>query len=253
MILHIKDNIMDKKLLILILILMISFQETVGLGPRFLTPLGHTSNMIAHIINGTLSPDHQLLWNLEAERDRFRVVQLISQLTGVSAAGYWGACQILDTKIISILWFPNLARSYDKTLYHFVNEDLDVTLAVGVHAGSRCTLEWRHNGRDCVSNHQPHDCFLNRLFRHRSKKTSKLRVTGLCAGNSPEAGEFPTQRASNAENVSIWWRHHDLNHWCGVIHFKRQYKNNRTLLCVWKKPECGVNTYMHRDLCKESI
>ena len=35
------------------------------------------------------------------------------------------------------------------------------------------------------------------------KKTSKLRVTGLCVGNSPETGEFPTQRASNAENVSI--------------------------------------------------
>ena len=33
-----------------------------------------------------------------------------------------------------------------------------------------------------VSNHQPHDCLLNRLFRHRSKKTSKLRVTGLCEG-----------------------------------------------------------------------
>ena len=40
-------------------------------------------------------------------------------------------------------------------------------------------------------------------------KTSKLRVTGLCAGNSPETGEFPAQMASNAENVSIWWRHHD--------------------------------------------
>ena len=39
-------------------------------------------------------------------------------------------------------------------------------------------------------------------------KTSKLRVTGLCAGNSPETGEFPAQMASNAENVSIWWRHH---------------------------------------------
>ena len=49
---------------------------------------------------------------------------------------------------------------------------------------------------------------LNRLFRLRSKKTSKLRVTGLCAGNSPETGEFPAQMASNAENVSIWWRHH---------------------------------------------
>ena len=50
--------------------------------------------------------------------------------------------------------------------------------------------------------------FLNRLF-DTDKKTPKLRVTGLCAGNSPEAGEFPAQMASNAENVSIWWRHHD--------------------------------------------
>ena len=40
-------------------------------------------------------------------------------------------------------------------------------------------------------------------------KTSKLRVTGLCEGNSPVTGEFPAQRASYAENDSIWWRHHD--------------------------------------------
>ena len=69
-------------------------------------------------------------------------------------------------------------------------------------------LQWRHNGCDSVSNHQPHDCLLNRLFRRRSKKASKLRVTGLCAGNSPGTGEFPAQMASYAENVSIWWRHH---------------------------------------------
>ena len=71
------------------------------------------------------------------------------------------------------------------------------------------TLRWRHNGIDGVSNHQPHHCLLNRLFGCRSKKTSKLRVTGLCAGNSPGTGEFPAQMASNAENVSIWWRHHE--------------------------------------------
>ena len=39
------------------------------------------------------------------------------------------------------------------------------------------------------------------------KEKSKLRVTGLCEGNSPVTDEFPTQRASNAESVSIWWRH----------------------------------------------
>ena len=41
--------------------------------------------------------------------------------------------------------------------------------------------------------------------------TSKLCVTGLCARNSPGTGEFPAQMASDAENVSIWWRHHSLS------------------------------------------
>ena len=68
-------------------------------------------------------------------------------------------------------------------------------------------LRWRHNVLDGVSDHQPHDCLLNRLFGRGSKKTSKS-VTGLCAGNSPGTGEFSAQMASNAENVSIWWRHH---------------------------------------------
>ena len=54
-------------------------------------------------------------------------------------------------------------------------------------------LQWRNSERDSVSNHQPYDCLLNCLFRHRSKKTAKLRVTGLCAGNSSVTGEFPTQ------------------------------------------------------------
>ena len=69
-------------------------------------------------------------------------------------------------------------------------------------------LLWHHNERDDISNRQPHDCLLNRSFRPRSKKTSKLRITGICAGNAPETAEFPTQMASNAENVSIWWCHH---------------------------------------------
>ena len=64
------------------------------------------------------------------------------------------------------------------------------------------------NGLDGVSNHRPLNCLLNRLFRARSNKTPKLRVTGLCERNSPVTGEFPAQRVSNAENVSIWWRHH---------------------------------------------
>ena len=43
-------------------------------------------------------------------------------------------------------------------------------------------------------------------------KTSKLHVTGLCAGNLPGTGEFPAQMARNAENASIWWRHHVIDY-----------------------------------------
>ena len=74
-------------------------------------------------------------------------------------------------------------------------------------------LQWRYNERDGFSNHQPHDYLLKRLFRRRSNKTPKLRVTGLCEGNSPVTGEFPAQRASYAENMSIWWRHHAIVVW----------------------------------------
>ena len=101
-------------------------------------------------------------------------------------------------------------------------------------------LQWRHNGRDGVSNHQRlvcilrywqlrwrvhHKsiwklwyclvvfyvwllylcwinivwvCVLNRLFRRRSKKTSKFRVTCLCVGNSPV-----TPRTKDQGAVSI--------------------------------------------------
>ena len=67
----------------------------------------------------------------------------------------------------------------------------------------KLSLQWRHNELDGVSNHQPHYCLLNCLFRRRSKKSPKLRVTGLCAGNLPVTGKFLAQMASNAENISI--------------------------------------------------
>ena len=84
------------------------------------------------------------------------------------------------------------------------------------------TLQWCHNGCDGISNHQPRDCLLNRLFRRRLKKTTKLHVTGLCVGNSPVTGEFPAQMASNTENVSIWWHHYWFSYDC------------HTSKCIWK-------------------
>ena len=96
-----------------------------------------------------------------------------------------------------------------------MNMNLHFLSFIGIEIGElvknlSAQLQWRHNGPGSVSNHQPHNCLLNRLFRRRSQKILKLRVTGLCAGNSPGTGEFPTQRATNPENVSIWWRHHAM-------------------------------------------
>ena len=94
-----------------------------------------------------------------------------------------------------------------------------------------CTpLNWRHNGHDGVSNHQPHDCLLDRLSGRRSKKTSKLRVTRLCAGNSLLTGEFSAQMASNTENVSIWWRHHAM----------MNYLPYHGKTCITQRPLCII-------------
>ena len=73
------------------------------------------------------------------------------------------------------------------------------------------TLQWRQNEHHGVSNHRLLDCLVKRLFRRRSKKTSKICVTGLWEGNPPVTGGFPSRKASRTENVSIWWRHHDAH------------------------------------------
>ena len=60
------------------------------------------------------------------------------------------------------------------------------------YTGRNTTEQWRHNGSDGVPNHQPHNGLLNRLFRIRSKKTSKLRVTCRWSVNSPH--KWPVTR-----------------------------------------------------------
>ena len=100
------------------------------------------------------------------------------------------------------------------------------------------TLQWRHDKRNGVSNHHRLDYLLNRLFRRRSKKTSKLCVTGLCEGNPPVTTGVPSQRTSNMENVSIWWRHHDI--W--VITSHCFYVGLITHLCTRRVDWCVFHT-----------
>ena len=114
-----------------------------------------------------------------------------------SLAGYW----VTETEM------PPFWR-----IFFILNKKLfQMTTFSAASDKSIKTLQWRHNGPDGVSNHRRYDCLVNCLVRRRSKKTSKLRVTGLCTGNSPATGEFPVQKTSNAENGSIWWHHYDDN------------------------------------------
>ena len=71
-------------------------------------------------------------------------------------------------------------------------------------------LHWRHNDHYGVSNHQPHGCLLSGLFRRRSNKTSKFRVTGLCVGNSPGPVNSPhkgpvTRKMFSFDDVIMLW------------------------------------------------
>ena len=114
------------------------------------------------------------------------------------------------------------------------------------------SLQWCHNGHHRVSNHQPHHWLLKCLFRHRSKKTSKLRITGLCARNSLVTGEFPIQMASNAENVSIWWCHHVTDgyneYWCRQWFGATQIRNQT--LTSWRSlTNCYIIRQQWINIC----
>ena len=66
----------------------------------------------------------------------------------------------------------------------------------------RISLQWRHNERDGVSNHQPHECLLDRLSKAQIKENIKAPRDWPLRGEF--TGGFPAQRASYAENISIW-------------------------------------------------
>ena len=58
----------------------------------------------------------------------------------------------------------------------------------------------------------------NRLFRRRSMKTSKLRVTDYCAGNSPGPVNSPhkglvTREMFPFDDVTMCWRHRSFFSW----------------------------------------
>ena len=59
------------------------------------------------------------------------------------------------------------------------------------------------------SNHRHFDCLFNTLLMLITKKTSKLRITGILLRVS---GGFQPQRASDTESVSMSWYAHGINY-----------------------------------------
>ena len=155
----------------------------------------------------------------------------------IAAVGFYQ--YIFHEYIVGIILSITYSKNYWIGLFHIIT-----------------ALQWRHNGRDNVSNHQPHDYLLNRLFRRRSKKTSKFRVTGLCAGKSPGTDEFPAQMASNADNVSIClgWRHQWYRPGCDLADGNWIYMNMVCLFII--VPDADENCHSgksgHRSCNKDS-
>ena len=109
----------------------------------------------------------------------------------------WNSMKFHETARIITIWkhkFPWTPMDF----YSISNFQLSMTPMVPWNPMHPISLQWRHSGRDGVSNHQPHRCLLNRFLKRGPKKTQKLRVTGFCARISPVAGEFPAQLTSNA-------------------------------------------------------
>ena len=134
------------------------------------------------------------------------------------------------------------------------------------HHRNLISLQQRHNEHDGVSNDQPHDCLLNRLFRRISKKTSKIRVTGLCEGNSPHKGPvtremFPFDdviilfemfvRVANQQQPSLisqeWWHPWAFaDHYCDVI-MGAMASQITSLTIVNSTVHSGVNQRKHQS------
>ena len=118
---------------------------------------------------------HLTLW------DNGKLCKCNHALTGI-ILGQFRAFILSEVVYLSLIVFNHNKIKIDSSLLVHCGLTSDMESA---HHSDDLPLHWRHNGHVGVSNHQPHGCLLNRLFRRRSKKTSKLRATGHCAGTSP--------------------------------------------------------------------
>ena len=127
-------------------------------------------------------------------------------------------------------------------------------------------LQWRHNEREGISNHPRDDCLLSRWFRCRSKKISKIRVTGLCAGKSPVNSPYKgsvTRKMSPFDDVIMHHRKSETaynyliietgwrlyvsdqgHHWFWLwLYITTVFLHGLILIPSW------INNYIHYSVC----
>ena len=115
-------------------------------------------------------------------------------------------------------------------------------VGIGPRDCSRITLQWRHNGRDRVSNHQPHDCLLNRLFRRRSKKTSNSASLAFVRGSHREPVNSPHKGQLRGK-----WFHLMTSSWYFDIHSKEYTR------CVHSVKLHCILTVAMKYICSDRI
>ena len=115
----------------------------------------------------------------------------------VKISSVWYLMLLEKAKLCHLPWKSLMFHEISSNILHKANMD---AFTANITVASQW-VRWRLKS--------PASRLFTQSIIRKSKKTAKLRATGLWAGNSPVTGEFPAQRASNAENVSIWWRHHE--------------------------------------------
>ena len=93
-----------------------------------------------------------------------------------------------------------------------------------VRPSAAYTLQWLHNGRNSPPLFTQPEPFIQTQIKENIKAP---RHWPMC-GNSLVTSEFPAQMASYAENVSIWWRHHDAS---GMMHQESKPSQVQIMAC----------------------
>ena len=173
------------------------------------------------------------VWDIFHQYSDIIMSAMVSQITGVSIA-----CSVVYSG-------ANQRKHQSSASLAFVRGFLTLS-SWKLPFACVCKSHWFHNG-DFIVDAMASKITSLTIFRRRSKKTSKHRVTGLCTGNSPGTGEFPAQKACNSENVFIWWRHHDERlHIDGLL----QERLNSSVLALESRISCTIPSTCWAGLLK---